>query len=61
MTMMRVMIFIYDDDESGGDDGLCSCIRVLHFRGNLALVCGLCDECILVILVDFIIMRPCRV
>ena len=36
---MRVMIFIYDDNESGGDDGLCSCIRVVHFRGNLALVC----------------------
>jgi len=60
MTMMRVMIFIYDDDESG-DDVLCARIRVVHFMGNLALVCGLCDECILVILVDFNSMRPCRV
>jgi hypothetical protein len=59
--MMRVMIFIYDDDESDDDDVLCACIRVVHFRGNLALIRGLCDECILVILVDFNSMRPCRV
>jgi hypothetical protein len=40
---------------------LCACIRVVHFKGNLALVCGLCDECILVIFVEFNSMRPCRV
>jgi len=50
MMMIRVVI-----------DVLCACIRVVHFRGNLALVCGLCDECILVKLVDFNSMRPCRV
>ena len=55
---MRVMIFIYDHDESG-DDVLCACIIVVHFRGNLTLVCELCDECVLVILVDFNSMRPC--
>jgi hypothetical protein len=53
-------MFIYDDDESG-EDVLCACIRVMHSRVNLALVCGLCDGCILVILVDFNSTRPCRV
>jgi len=53
-------MFIYDDDESG-DDVLCACIRVVHHRENLALVCGLCIECILVILVDFNFMCPYRV
>jgi len=30
MMMMRVMIFIYDDDGSG-EDVLCACIRVVYF------------------------------
>jgi len=62
-------MFIYDDDDDddddddgeSGDDVLCACIRVVHRRMNLALVCGLCVECILLILVDFNFMLPCRV
>jgi len=38
MTKMRV---IYDDDEY--DDGLCVCIRVVHFCGSLALICELLE------------------
>jgi len=34
-------MFIYDDDESG-DDVLSACIRVVHFRGILELICVLC-------------------
>jgi len=41
-VMMILMMSIYDDDESG-DDVLCACIRVVHFSGRLALICGLCD------------------
>jgi hypothetical protein len=32
---------IYDDDEFVDD--LCACFRVVHFRGSLALICGLYD------------------
>lgn len=33
---------IYDDNENG-NDVLCDCIRVVHFRGRVALIHGLCD------------------
>ena len=32
---------LYDDDVSGDDS--CACIRVVHFRGSLAFICGICD------------------
>jgi len=35
-------MFIYDDDDESGDDDLCACLRVVHFRGSLALIFGLC-------------------
>jgi hypothetical protein len=41
-----------DDDDESGDDDLCACLRVMHFRGSLQLICGLCD-CIHVLLVEF--------
>ena len=37
IMIMRVMMFIYGDNESG-DDVLCDCIRVVHFRGRVALI-----------------------
>jgi len=42
---MILLMFIYDDDDDdeSGDDVLCACIRVVHFSGRLALICGLCD------------------
>ncbi|KEH22685.1 hypothetical protein MTR_7g056463 [Medicago truncatula] len=52
-SLVRVMMFIYDDndddddddddDDESGDDVLCACIRVVHRRMNLALLCGLGD------------------
>jgi len=55
-------MFIYDDEESG--NVLCACNRVVHFKGSLALVCGLRDyvfKCICAILAEFISLCPYRV
>lgn len=52
-------MFIYDDEDSG--NVLCVCNRIVHFRGSLALIYGLCDyvfKCICAILAEFISLCP---